>query len=151
MYWCSQAFLSRSDLKCKRNSSVSPRGLLTNSRKLKFPFLLLKLTFCEKAKLLVLFLWALRHQWGLDQRTEPWSLWKSSSGHTSKQEEEHEGNEKEQGGKHVRTQLFGFPRYCSIKFHVKLSLKFVADMCWQRSMKKPRQVGISGLKMPLFH
>jgi len=65
----------------------------------------------------------------LDQRPEPWSLGKSSSGRTSTQEEEHEGNEKEQGVKHVRKQSFGFSRYFSVMFHVKLLVKFVADIC----------------------
>lgn len=87
----------------------------------------------------------------LDQRPEPWSLWKLSSGHTSKQEEERKGNKKEQGGKCIRTQSFVFSRHFSVMFHAKLLLKFIADICRQSSMKKPRQVGISVFKMPLFH
>lgn len=75
----------------------------------------------------------------MSQKSEPGSLWKSSSGHTSKHEEKQEAmkmSERENGQQ--LNPLGFFPRYFSIIFHIKLLLEFIANICQQSSMKKPR-------------
>lgn len=80
----------------------------------------------------------------LHHRPESWSLWKSPSGHTSKQEEEHKGNKKRARGKCVGTQslFYFFLKYFSVMFHIVSLLKFTADICRQNSKKKHGQMGI---------